>query len=60
MGAERHDGPRDGEHEDFDEHHTVADAYAPPPKARSRSFLVGVTALVALCVVVFLVARALG
>ena len=38
----------------------IADAYAPPAKAHSRALFVGIIALVAVCVVVFLVARALG
>lgn len=56
MGADRHDRPRDGEHDDLGEHNTVADAYAPPARERSRTFFVAVLALVALFVAVFVVA----
>ena len=62
MGPERHDRPRDGEDDDFDEHDSVADAYSPPPpgpNAGRSTFLLGVLAVVVLCVVVFAVALAL-
>lgn len=55
MGSQRHDEQPD----DFEEHDTVADAYSPPvppSKATTSKFMIGVLALVALCLVVFVVA----
>lgn len=40
---------------------SIAGAYAPPPGgARSKGFMIGVAAVVGVCVVVFLLALALG
>lgn len=60
MGPQRPDRPFDAD--EPDEEHTVADAYSPPvppSKATSSRFMIGVLAIVALCVIVFVVALAL-